>query len=141
MITGSRSCYDRVIIELASWLLQSDFLNSLPPSRLCGGALLWGIEGGPLGEVSALTDAEQIEFYSCEAVLEMATTNFVQAGLAFGRIRDLQLYRVDYRSFDVYCREKWQYGRDYVDRLIAAAQVFTQLLTFCQHSKPEHESQ
>src|ERR1051326_3770108 len=71
----------------------------------------------------------------------MASSNFAQAGLAFGRIRDGELYRMEYKSFDTYCRIKWQYGRDYVDRLIAAAQVFTQLLTICQEFKPEHESQ
>jgi hypothetical protein len=51
------------------------------------------------------------------------------------------LYRVDFDSFEAYCREKWQYGRDYVDRMISAAQLFTYLLTNCQHRKPDHESQ
>jgi hypothetical protein len=83
-----------------------------------------------------------MEFYACEAVLETASSNFVQAGLAFGRIRDGDLYLCggEYKSFDTYCRQKWQYGRDYVDRLISAAQVFTQLLTNGQQ-KPEHERQ
>ena len=61
-------------------------------------------------------------------------------GLAFGRIRELRLYLNEFDTFETYCRDKWQYGRDYVDRLIAAAQVFTDLLTNCQEIKPEHES-
>ncbi|MHC1765262.1 MAG: hypothetical protein AB9869_13340 [Verrucomicrobiia bacterium] len=65
---------------------------------------------------------------------------FVQAGLALAEIRRDQRYREEYDSFEAYCRDKWQYGRDYVDRLISAAQVFSHLLTNCQH-QPEHESQ
>jgi len=95
-----------------------------------------------LGAVTDLSEAHQMEFYACEAVLETASSNFVQAGLAFGRIRDCDLYLLGgkYKSFDTYCRERWQYSRAYVDRLIAAAQVFTQLLTNGQQ-KPEHERQ
>ena len=91
--------------------------------------------------MEALSDAEQIEFYACEDVLETASSTFVQSGLAFARIRDALLYRVDYDSFDVYCREKWQYGRRYVDFLIAAAQIFNQLRTIGSHQKPAHERQ
>jgi hypothetical protein len=65
----------------------------------------------------------------------------VNVGVALGQIRDQQLYRGEYESFQTYCREKWQYGRDYADRLISAAQVFKRLLTNCQHRKPEYESQ
>jgi hypothetical protein len=36
---------------------------------------------------------------------------------------------VAFHSFEAYCRVKWQSGRDYVDRLISAAQVFTHLMT------------
>ena len=58
-------------------------------------------------------------------MLQTTTSNFVQAGLAFGRIREKQLHRMEYQSFDTYCRIKWQYGRRYVDQMIFAAQVYT----------------
>src|SRR5947209_3722982 len=45
-----------------------------------------------LGAVTGLSEAQQMEFYACEAVLETASSTFVQAGLAFGRIRDGDLY-------------------------------------------------
>jgi hypothetical protein len=45
------------------------------------------------------------------------------------------------RTFEAYCRQKWQYGRDYVDRLISAAQVFTHLGAGGSQKKPEHERQ
>ena len=78
---------------------------------------------------------------TCEAVIAIGWYTFVDVGVALGQIRDQQLYRGEYESFQTYCREKWQYGRDYVDRLISAAQVFKRLLTNCQHRKPEYESQ
>jgi hypothetical protein len=94
-----------------------------------------------LGAVKVLSDAHQIEFYACEAVLETASSTFVQAGLAFARIRDLELYRMEYPNFDAYCRMKWQYGRRYVDFLIAAAQVFNHLRTISSQQPPQHETQ
>ena len=66
---------------------------------------------------------------------------FVQVGLALARIRDGELYKTEYDSFEAYYRVKWQYGRHYVNRLISAAQVFTQLVTICHQTKPEYESQ
>jgi len=64
----------------------------------------------------------------------------LDVGLAFARIRDGRLYRVDFKRLQDYCQSKWQYGRDYVDRVISAALVTTRLLTACQQ-KPQHEAQ
>jgi len=64
----------------------------------------------------------------------------VEVGLALARIRDARLYRVEYDNFQTYCKAKWEYGRNYVDRLISAAQVFRHLMTIC-HQTPDHESQ
>jgi len=47
----------------------------------------------------------------------------------------------EYDSFEAYYRVKWQYGRHYVNRLISAAQVFTDLVTIGHQTKPEHERQ
>ena len=77
----------------------------------------------------------------CEAVVAMGWHTFVEVGLAFAQIRDERLYRVQFANFEAYCREKWPYGRDYVDRLISAAQVFRHLLTNSQQIKPQHETQ
>jgi hypothetical protein len=54
--------------------------------------------------------------------------------------RDDRLYKGDFDTFERYCQVKWQYGRNYVNRLISAAQVFTHLVTIC-HQKTEHETQ
>ena len=64
----------------------------------------------------------------------MGTSNNVQLGLAFGRIRDFQLYRWNVRASRSTAVRNGSPGGDYVDQLISAAQVFTQLLTNCQRN-------
>jgi hypothetical protein len=94
-----------------------------------------------LGKVNGLSDAEQAELYACEAVIETGWATFVQVGLALARIREAQLYRLEFQRFDTYCRVKWQYARRYVDQVIAAAQLFNYLSANCARRKPDHESQ
>ena len=62
-------------------------------------------------------------------------------GLAFARIRDADLYAMEFDTFEAYCREKWQYGRSYVNRLILAAQVFTHLVTISHQSPLNNDCQ
>jgi hypothetical protein len=52
-----------------------------------------------------------------------------------------ELCRSEFDSFEAYCRIQWEYGRNYVDRLISAAQVFKQLVTHSHQVKPDHETQ
>ena len=94
-----------------------------------------------LGVVDVLSDAEQAQLMGCEAVVEMGWRTFVEVGLALAQIRDSRLYRVEFETFDAYCRAKWQYTRIYVHQLISAAQLFTHLSAICKHPKPDHESQ
>jgi hypothetical protein len=64
----------------------------------------------------------------------------VQVGLALTTIRDERLYRYEFTTFEEYCRNRWEYGRRYVNYLISAAQVFTHLGTNGAQ-KPAHERQ
>ena len=43
-------------------------------------------------------------------VLAMRCRSFVAVGLTLGKIRDERLYREEFRTFEAYCRAKWQYG-------------------------------
>jgi hypothetical protein len=94
-----------------------------------------------LATVNVLSDEDAAEYIACDSVIAMGWGNFVQVGLAFARIREKRLYRMEYLTFEAYCRQKWQYGRNYVNRLISAAQVFNFLVTACHQIKPEHEAQ
>jgi hypothetical protein len=94
-----------------------------------------------LGTLDNLSEFEQADFFACEEVLGTGWDGFVQCGLALARIRDGRLYREQYNTFEDYCRDKWQYGRRYVNQLISAAQVFTYLGANRSQKKPEHETQ
>ena len=96
---------------------------------------------GVLGTVDRLSEAEDAEYQGCQAVIMMGSRSFVEMGQAFGRIRDLRLYRQEFDSFDAYCRLRWQYGRAYVYRIIAAAELLTSMSSNCRQVRPDHESQ
>ena len=94
-----------------------------------------------LGEIDYLSDAEQADYFACQTVIEMVCSSFVQIGLAFGRIRDLRLYRNEFDTFEAYCRQKWHYGHRYVNQLIGAAKIVTYLGAIRSLPRPEHETQ
>ena len=99
------------------------------------------VVSGILGTVDTLSDAELIEYQTYDAIVMMGCRSFADVGLALAQIRDHRLYRNDFRSFEDYCRAKCEYGRNDVDRMISAAQLFAHLMTICQQCQPEHESQ
>ena len=66
--------------------------------------------------------------------------SFVQPGLALSRVRDLRVPGPEFDSFEAYCRAKWQYGRQSVNQMVSAAQVFTHWGVFSSQ-KPENQSQ
>jgi hypothetical protein len=92
-------------------------------------------------QVEPLTEIEIFDLMSFEEVIGTGWASFVQVGLALGQVRDRRLYRETYPSFQEYCRSRWQYGRNYADRLVSAAQVFNRLVTKCRQRLPEHEGQ
>ena len=53
--------------------------------------------------------------------------SFIETGEALKEVRDSQLYRCGYKTFQEYCREKWGWKRDYCDKLIQGAAVVKQL--------------
>jgi hypothetical protein len=93
-----------------------------------------------LGTVETLTEEQQIQLIACEAVLETAAHSFVDVGLALAQIRDDGLF-TEYDSFEDYCRKKWDYGINYANRIIAAAQLFKAFVTKSHRTKPERETQ
>ena len=56
-----------------------------------------------------------------EATIERGKKRLVDMGWALGIVRDLRLYKREYRSFDKYCRAKWGCSRQRAYRLIKAA--------------------
>jgi len=64
---------------------------------------------------------------ACERVIEHGIETFIEVGQALLEIRDQRLYRETHATFEEYCKERWRWGRKYVDKQIAAASVASNL--------------
>lgn len=57
-----------------------------------------------------------------EGVIERGLTTFVEVGNAIREIRDSKLYKDQgYETFEKYCRERWGWSRNYVNKQVTAA--------------------
>ena len=81
------------------------------------------------GAIEALTVPEADRKAQLEATIERGMQTFVEVGLALMEIRDGRLYRAEYGTFEEYCRERWGWGRNYTNKLIASAEVIENLGT------------
>lgn len=84
---------------------------------------------GPLfaTETIALTEPEQQQLSVLEDTIHRGLETFVQVGSAFAVIRDGRLYRATHRTFEDYCRDRWEMARQQANRLIAAAEAVRNL--------------
>jgi hypothetical protein len=71
----------------------------------------------------ALARTEQDELQQHEAVIERGLGTFVEVGTALAAIRDARLYRLEYATFEDYCRERWGFSRVRAHQMIDAAAV------------------
>src|SRR5258708_371721 len=71
----------------------------------------------------ALAPSEQKQLADCEAIIAAGWDNFVKVGHALAIIRDQELFRQSFKTFEEYCLRKWQYARAHVYRLIGAAET------------------
>ena len=97
--------------------------------------------GGVVGTLEVLSEAEAAQFQVSEASIQKCWYGFVEAGLALALIRDKDLARMEYDSFDDYCLKKWGFHRSKVHAWITAAQLFTTFSARPDLPKPDHESQ
>ena len=64
---------------------------------------------------------------------------FVEVGTALSEIRDSRIYRTTFKTFEDYCQKRWEFSRQYVNKIISASEVVSNLET--NVSKPKTESQ
>lgn len=76
-----------------------------------------------------LTKEEARTLLKLEDTIRRNLLTYVKVGMALKEIRELRLYRISHKNFESYCREKWDFGRDNADRLIAASVVVENLPT------------
>jgi hypothetical protein len=74
-----------------------------------------------------ITLKESARLVELERKIETGMTTFVEVGNALMEIRDSRLYRVEYKTFEAYCRDKWGMSRRQADRLIGGSDVVENL--------------
>ena len=92
--------------------------------------------------LAAILSTEEVrQLAAHEAVIEKGWNTFIGVGRALEKIRDDKLYRASHKTFDSYCRMRWQYGRSQAYRLIGAAQVLKNLSPIGDNPAPTNEAQ
>ncbi len=77
-----------------------------------------------------------------EAVIERGMMTTIEVGMAMKAIRDKKLYEGQYKTFEIYVRERWGYTRPRAYQLIEAAEVDANLSTIVDKStRPQNEGQ
>jgi phage N-6-adenine-methyltransferase len=66
---------------------------------------------------------ERNELERCEVVIKQGLETFVEVGRAFNSIRLKRLYRIEFSTFEDYCRSKWGMTQQSATRLIRAAET------------------
>lgn len=87
---------------------------------------------------TSLTTNEQTLLKSYEGVIGKGIAAFQEVGAALLHIRDGRLYRAEFKTFEEYCRAKWNMDRHYAHRLTTAAETIEMLPV---GNKPNSERQ
>lgn len=90
---------------------------------------------------SQLSLTEQNELQACEQVIERGLQTFYEVGQALMEIRDKQLFRSDYETFDEYCQTRWGFQRPRADKFIRAAEAMHNLSPLGLNNMPTNERQ
>lgn len=83
---------------------------------------LLGRKSTPTGP-APLNDTERQLLTDAETIIGRHVLSYTQVGKALGIIRDKQLYREKFATFEDYVSEKWKMDRAHAYRLIQAAEV------------------
>lgn len=86
-----------------------------------------------------LNDVERVSLSNCEIVIKTGLQTFFEVGNALAIIRDKELYRETYKTFDEYCQEKWQLSLRHSERLMQSFSVIENLRPIGR--VPENEGQ
>ena len=78
--------------------------------------------------MSALTKLEATRLGTCETAIAQGLTVFVEVGRALTEIRDGKLYRATHKTFEAYCKDRWEIGRSRAYDLIDQAKVTKALI-------------
>ncbi|WP_116654850.1 hypothetical protein [Pelagibacterium sediminicola] len=77
--------------------------------------------------MSGLSKTEVGRLAVCEGIISRGVTVFIEVGKALTEIRDGKLYRATHKTFEAYCKERWEIGRSRAYELIDQAKVTSAL--------------
>lgn len=93
-----------------------------------------------MSERAVITIQESKRLTELEEVIERGIATFKEVGEALAEIRDSKLYRVEYKTFEDYCREEWQMARRTAYQFIDGSAVAENVRN-CAQVEPKNESQ
>ena len=103
--------------------------------RLKPGKSIITADGKEVEIEPGMTADEQKELKDLEVTIERGECAFYESGKALITIRDKKLYRENFKTFDLYCAERWGFTRSHASRLTKAYKSVTKLVTLCPESK------
>jgi hypothetical protein len=69
-----------------------------------------------------LTAQEKQQLARLEKVIDAKLGDFFEVGSAIMEIKAKELYRETHNNFNIYCQERWGFGRSYANKLIGSAE-------------------
>lgn len=71
--------------------------------------------------------SEQDKLRICESVIERGFNTFIEVGKALLEIRDEQLYKSEFSTFEEYCQERWGISVRHAQRLMQSVDIINNL--------------
>lgn len=81
-------------------------------------------------DTAPLTPEQEKRFEALETQIEENYLSGFKLAAALAEIRDKRLYRANYKTFEKYCKERWEYSRSYCERLADMDGVLKDLKDF-----------
>jgi hypothetical protein len=113
----------------------------LVPAIPIAPARIMSSELAGVGTLDLLSEAQAAKLRDCEARIQNASLAFVEIGLALATIKEEELNREGFDSFESYCRVKWGFQLSKVYTWITAAKLFISLSKLPDVPKPDHQTQ
>lgn len=88
-----------------------------------------------------LTKNEQNVLHECEIIIEKGLSSFFDVGTALLKIRDEKLYRIEFKTFEQYCKTRWQLAQSTAYQLVYGAEVVKNLKSSAIAELPANEAQ
>lgn len=92
-------------------------------------------------ESTSRPNQEQAQLEELEKIIHDNLESSFKLADALREIRDSKLYRLEYKTFDEYCKKRWEYGRSYCSRLCDVSEVLDDLGESQAVVVPKNEAQ